>query len=737
MSDIVFNGCRPDEFMHAIKALGAFSVIAEQKDVSARAHWNNNRFFTIDTKLKEDELIDFFCNDYRPMPLVSPWNKSSGFYKEGDTASKIEQSADLRLEPYREVVRAARDVVQNVLGPIYNEMLKRGEKPKNEREAIERRFGEKKDAMVSELRNRLPETRTMSCLRPRSVLSWLDTAWAIKASKNMTPGPALLTGGNDGRFEMSVNFMETVLKHVAGGNAKKEAKLVRNALFGITTDAKFEEIKVGTYMPGAYMSPAVNSIGDDKYTLCNPWDYMLAMEGIVLFAGSIYRRGEFKFASFPFSVKLSHAGYGTAATETNKNEKGKGEIWMPIWNSPATYDEIAYVFAEGRVQSSAKKPSSGADFAVALAGFGAMRGISAFQRFGVFERKGQACHITSVGTIHTAQGIMGAGAPLSEIMWSEVDAWLDNIRNNKDNLPKSMSMLLRMIDDRIIRYCEHKKSAYLLDILVTIGKIERQIALSPKLNVLPLKGLSSGWLRKCGYGTPEFRLAAALGSVYSHNNNGDFYPIRYNLEPVRLDKAELKWTSASPSVTWGRGSLVQNMITALERRYYDRLVGNKRIAIKSHIYSRIDDVVKFIEGRVNDGIIYDLVLPLSMIDYRNMDESMMPDDVRVDYDSVPESYTCLKSNFPPVMRQDAGGRAGAFEPSVIGLLKAGRQIEALSIMRRRLNISGYRIVTYGSASELDEQDRTTVLRMCAALFFPLYTRDMTKLLKRLRHYDNA
>lgn len=736
MHEIVLDGCRPSEFIHVLKALGVFSVIAEQKDPSARAYWSNDRFFTINTKLKAEGLVDFFCNDYKPMPLVSPWNKSSGFYKEGDVASKIEQDTDARLKQYGQVIRAARIIAQNVLGPIYKEMLGRSKKSNKEKKEIEKRFGEKKYIMISELRNKLPETRRVTtCLRPKSVLSWLDTAWAIKTAQNTTPGPVLLTGGNDGRFEMSANFMEAILEHVISGDARKEAGLVRNSLFGIATNTKFSKMKVGTYLPGAYMSPAVNSIGDDNYTLCNPWDYILAMEGIVLFAGSIYRRGEYKFASFPFSVKLSHAGYGTAA---NENEKGKGEIWAPIWNNPATYDEITYVFAEGRVQSSTKKPSTGADFAVALAGFGAMRGISAFQRFGVFERKGQAYHITSVGKIHTAEK-MSDGAALQEIRWPEVDKWLDNIRV-AEHLPSSMKALLRMIDDRMIRYCAHKKSAYLLDILVMIGRIERQLALSPRLSVRPLKGLSPNWLGKCGYDTPEFRLAAALGSVYSNNNNGDFYPLRHNLEMIEPDKAGyMKWTSTNPSVTWGRGSLVQNMITVLERRYYDGLIDNKKqITIKSHIYARIDDVVKFIEGRVNDSTIYDLVLPLSMIDYRNMDENTKPNDIRVDYDNVPESYICLKSNFPPVPHlHDAGGRAGSFESAITNLLKGGRQSEALDIMRRRLNISGYKIVTYESSSKVDEQGRAAALRMCAALFFPIRPRDMKELLKRLRYYNDA
>lgn len=740
MPEIVLDGCKPDGIMHALKALGVFCVIVEQKDPSARAWWNNNRFFTLDTKLSEADLIDFFCTEYKPIPLVSPWNQSSDFYKNGGLVSKIEQSSDARLEPYRQVIRVAREVVRDVLGSVYEEMFLRDTKSKKEKVEIEKKFKNKKETMILELRNKLPVPHSITtCLRPRSILSWLDTAWVGKSAGSMTPGPILLTGGNDGNFEMSVNFMETVLGHVVGGSTKKESELVRNTLFGTNSNVKFEEKNVGTYMPGAYMSPAVNSVGNAKYTFCNPWDYILAMEGIVFFAGSIYRRGEYKFASYPFSLKLSHGGYGTAAKDdgnkSNKkmnyeNEKGKAEIWFPIWNSSATYDEIAYVFAEGRVQSSAKKPTTGADFAAALASFGAMRGISAFQRFGIFERKGQACHMTNIGNIHITENV-GDGADLQEIRWAEVDAWLDRIRvkhdpSKKHTLPRSMNTLLRMIDDKMIRYCMHKKPTHLLDVLVLIGRIERQLTMSPRLDVCPLAGLSADWLNKCGCDTPEFRLAAALGSIYS-NDNDSFYPIRYILEPVEMINTKLVWKSKNLPISWGHGSLIQNMISVLERWCYG--VG-RQPTIKSNIYARIDDVIKFIEGRVNDNMIYDLTLPLSMIKTNNNIKKL--NGTCLNYNAVPEPYICLKSNFPPVLPLHDTGRTAVFESSIISLLKAGRQGEALDTMRRRLNISGYNVATYGNSSKMDEQGRASALRMCAALFFPVDPRDMKKLLEVIR-----
>lgn len=714
---VVLKGCKPDIIMHNLKAFGIFRILTEQKDPSVMAWWSNDEFI-VDTELDKDELVKFFCNDYEPTPLISPWNRSSGFDEKNETALKITTSTNPRLAQYKQVIKVANEVIKDLFG--YDVGCKM---PKE----IKKSMNNDKRALIAELRNRLPETGNAQSLRSGSVISWIDAACATRAD-NITFGPILLTGGNDGRFEVSSNFMKTVIEHITSDGSKEE-DLVRNSLFG-TLPVKLEKNTIGPFLPGAYAGVAVNPTGEDKYTLSNPWDYMLAMEGVTFFAGSIYRRGEREKAAFPFSMKSSHAGYNTACDE---GKKDIGEIWIPMWDNPATYDEIAYVFAEGRVQAT-KKPIRGAEFATALANFGAMRGISAFQRFGVLKRKGDAHHITCIGRIRSVES--SGKKVLLDIKWAEVEAWLDMIRK-QNRLPRFMNTLLRMTDEKVIRYCESKDPRYLQDTLVLIGRIERQLALSPRLGIHPLNRLSKEWIKNCKSDTPEFRLAAALGSINSANFD---YPIRCNLEPVELTEPKerqklARWKSKSRSTIWGRGDLMHNMISVLERRCTDGLAHSGSIPMTAHVYARIDDIVQFIEGEVNDSMIYDLILPLSIIDYRG-DDNVESNKREKIPNSVPEPYTCIKSNFPPIpttqSRFSHSNQRSMFESTVIGLLKSGRLDRALDIMRRRLKISGYETVTYGITNARNDLKPATLIRLCAALLFPIHQNDMKELLDRLR-----
>ena len=716
-NEIVLKGCKPDIIMHNLKALGIFRIIAEQKDSTVLAWWTNDEFI-IETELGQKELVEFLCNSYEPTPLIAPWNGGSGFDKNNDTTKRIRDSDNPRLAEYGRVVQTTYDILKEMFGYDVGSKISAETK---------KSMGVKKKTLIAELRNRLPEVENTQNIRFGSVLSWIDTT-CVPGTDSIALGPILLTGGNDGRFDVSNNFMKNVIDHMIDVNANEEAVLIQNMLFA--TPAAFEKNKVGPFLPGAYSGTAANPTGDDKYTLSNPWDYMLAMEGIVLFAGSIYRRGESSFAAFPFSVKASHAGYDTACAE---NDRERGEIWIPMWNSPATYDEISYIFAEGRVQST-KKLTRGAEFAVALANFGAMRGISSFQRFGVLKRRGKAHHIASTGRIKSAENTDKKA--FSDMRWTKVEEWLDTIRREK-NLPESITTLLRMIDENVIRYCINRNPRYLQDILILIGRVEHQLALSSRLNAPPLNSLSKGWIKNCDHNVPEFRLAAALGSIHGTDF---FYPIRCNLEPIDLPESNkhwnnIKWKSKNPSTTWGRGDLVRNMIAVLERRCSDGLSCGKSMPMAAHVYAKVDDVVQFIEGRVDDDMIYDLVLPLSLINYDENGDTGF-DNMRI-LTGVPEPYICIKSNFPPVpvlqnTKMYSSDASSTFESTVIGLLKSGRQYNALELMRRRLKISGYDTVTYGNADTGSELNRTMMLRLCAAMLFPIHQKDMKELLERLQ-----
>ncbi len=72
-------GLTPDALATYLAAIGIFRILAEQKDVCVRGFWRDEHFVLV-TELDWDAIEQFFLQDYRPTPILAPWNMESGFY---------------------------------------------------------------------------------------------------------------------------------------------------------------------------------------------------------------------------------------------------------------------------------------------------------------------------------------------------------------------------------------------------------------------------------------------------------------------------------------------------------------------------------------------------------------------------------------------------------------------------------------------------------------------------------
>lgn len=758
MQRIRLTGCAPDVAIMYLKAIGVFRAVAGQKegDPDARASWEGDTF-VMDSKLNAAGLAEFFLHRYVPTPIVSPWNMSCGFYTKDGPPYKILQCASDRLAEYKRTINDVfcilNDVFDSAPFPCRTEHATRGgggggdptKYAVPEKNVVRDTLKKKKTVIMEAARNSLPD----------EVLPWIDAAVVMKPRGGWSPGPILGVGGLDGKVEFSSTYMKYVLECIGDDDrdpGDTEQGLIHNALYGDGASLKGKRV-AGPFSPGSFAPMATGPPADGPVTLLNPWDYVLAMEGIQFFAGSVSRRGEAGYAAFPFSVNTSWAGHDTATDHENGGGAGsdRGEVWLPLWDRPATCGELEYVFDEGMVQSH-KRPTTGTGMAIALANYGAMRGIRAFERYGTFKRKGDAHHMVSIGRIRSGGRYDDDGGKVLQ----EIEPWLESIRARGrqmaaggGKLPTSIETLLRTADDAIIRYCKAKSPTSLQRILIVIGGIERQLALSPRLNLKPLGRLSPEWLTACNTRTAEFRLAAALASMY-----GRGYPIRCNLERVEVpDKLSkpVKWVSENPVASvWGVGGLVRNLIAVMERRCRDRS-GHKALVqdasngteqdtaagkphraivpLTSRVCAPVGDVVAFAEGRVNDRLIYDLLLPMSAIEYRA--EFVKKIHLSMSFsmpDHVPEAYAVLKANMPPIP-PDTGGTDPVFESSLTGILKAGDVETAVKIAKRRLRISGYAIRASSDPGNYSKRD--AVSRLCASLIFPVRVQDAVRLVKSL------
>src|SRR6185312_13379324 len=72
-------GITPDTLATYLAALGIFRLLAEQKDACVRGFWRDEHFVLV-TELDWNSIEQFFLQDYRPTPILAPWNMESGFY---------------------------------------------------------------------------------------------------------------------------------------------------------------------------------------------------------------------------------------------------------------------------------------------------------------------------------------------------------------------------------------------------------------------------------------------------------------------------------------------------------------------------------------------------------------------------------------------------------------------------------------------------------------------------------
>jgi CRISPR-associated protein Csx17 len=376
------------------------------------------------------------------------------------------------------------------------------------------------------------------------------------------------------------------------------------------------------------------TVGFERDTLLNPWDYVLLIEGTLLFAASVARRLQSSSSaglSYPFTVRsTSTDGAGGSLTdEKTKDKKDKFvgdcfEIWMPLWEQPASLPEINALFSEGRATLDRRPVGHGLDFARAVAALGVNRGISAFERYAFLQRRGYAISATPKGRIRVQP------RPKARLL-SDLDAgdWLSRFRQYARNLdersenflaPRQLQTLALRFDEAIFAMTQDASSRAVQRVLIAVGEVGSYLVLSSKARdpkegkQRPPPRLRPDWFRAADDGSAEFRIASALaglgcgqwtedhaahvgdetdvdaanendivetggegGADIAGRNMSDEEergptpppPFRAHLAPLKEEtwyKRFRAWSDRDGLAVWGAGALERNLVAVAERR---------------------------------------------------------------------------------------------------------------------------------------------------------------------------
>ena len=736
---IKLPGCTPEPLSSYLKALGVLRLISEaNKTAKVKGFWQDDIFVLV-SDLTKDELKQFFLYEYKPTPLVAPWNGSTGFYPKDNrkTLDSIANAQAERLAEYRNTVEVAQKQVDAL------ELL---EQPKER---------EQKKQLLAELRNHLPD----------EAVKWVETCALITEEKLEFP-PLTGTGGNDGNFEFSRTFMQQLqeLMNFATGEPSPNAQmLLRAAIFGeIVPELTFSG-KIGQFNPiaagGANAAPGF--MADSRV---NPWDFVLMLEGTLLFAAGATRRyeqtglGDFVY---PFTVKPSRVGYGSASEQ----DEARAEIWIPLWSKPVGIKELQILFNEGRAKIGQRTAQTGVDFARAISNLGVNRGISEFIRYSFQVRNGLSYFAMPLGRFQPRSN------PQVDRL-AILDPWLLNFTQAaKDSeAPASVKLARRQLETAIIDLTRDKAS--LLDVLIALGAAEKALAnslkfaIAKRLQPLPILR-SSGWLTDCDKtdSPREFRLALSLTTLGQQQRRNQFqlHPncflatgeLRQRLVPVRGNTPF--WQEEKDGITtWQAGSLLKNLIALLrrmeietERQEKQQPASEEEIARQGDeedglpkpplkLLANLDDITAWIEGATNDDRIEAIARGLSLVrPYRQLTQVDEPQL------KPPTAYAMLAVVHNRFLNAEAVNEVFDYEllrndvtlprvPELLAKLAAGDCVTATTLAARRLHASGLRPAIASGFHEPGDRTR----RIAAALAFPISDRDTAFLLKQIRKIDS-
>jgi CRISPR-associated protein Csx17 len=743
-------GCTPAPLASYLKALGFLRLVAEQKDPDARGWWEGEAFH-LRTRLSFPELCSFFLHEYAPTPILSPWSGRAGFLEgeqEGRQSTRVGavvlrkalDSSGYRWRPYRDLIIQARN----------NDQLNELDRVRTEKKALEKH---KKDprTRVSEkaaIADRLKELASrekhlkatlLVSLRaelPDETVEWIDACFAV-GDEDIKVGALLGTGGNEGSMDFSINHLQLLqrLFEPDGSPLPEADHLLRGALTGKAV-REWRDVNPGLLAPasvgGANMGSGFNGAGHG-----NPWDAVLMLEGALFFSATATRKQGASPGgrlSFPFAVEAINAGHGGVGA----HDKSRPEIWAPLWDRPASFDELTALFAEGRLTLRRKPARTALDAARAVALLGADRGVTSFQRFGFFERRGQGYYVT----VPLERRIV-LDRPLAGML-DQLDrhGWLARFRRLAvaRGAPARLGTLVRRLEDGIFEVTRGDSAPAVQSILATLGEAQSYLAASPKARAAspPVPGLHENWMERADDGSAEYRIAAALAAVHANRQTGDgknsiVLPIAVHLAPMAVAGPPAWDEEARQSVVWRRGSLVENLAAVVRRRLLDaEALGLTDKPFMARTTAPLAAVSSWLNGDVDTRRIAELLPGLSLV--RRFPR--LPGSTTLPW-PIPVTYALFK----PFFSTDAQLRRIGLIPNdsslplpaeMVALLAAGAISEAARLAVRRLTSAG--ITPFTKHIETAPMDGNAFISM---LLVPISDRGLERLIRIIHRAENG
>lgn len=722
--ELVLEGCAPQPLAGYLKALGILRLVARQTDPGARGAWVNESF-VVTSSLDRTRLTDFFLNRYVPTPVIAPWNGGSGFFPKGEGDKK----------------RAAVEAILNTNSDrfaVYRDSIRIAESLKNGAGLREQPQGEAKEKFLASCRAELPD----------EAVEFLDATIVMTSTQLRFP-PLMGTGGTDGNLEFTNNFMQRLgdlFDLVTGHPSHASEGWLKSALFGEVRGGLLRAA-VGQFSPGGVGGPNGRA-GFDVESLVNPWDFVLMIEGCLVFATAATKRLEVSRSSvlsYPFTVRASAVGHGGVSQVDEQPSVTRAEMWLPLWNQPMSYREVSHIFQEGRAQVGARPARNGLDFARACASLAVDRGISGFQRFSFLQRSGKSYLAVPLTRFRVRRRVE---ADLLDDL--EQARFVDSLSRavTKSEVPHALVQAHHQIQEATFQLCLHGGRRRVQDLILALGEVERLLAKRPRIREdsirSPLVLRSSEWLEQADDGSVEFWLAASIASWSAPG----LPHIRSYFSPVREGDGRAWADVESPRVVWHGADVAENLTSLLERRMLDSerpdRMNDEKTERSAAITRQMDkpfeglvpaslsDVLSFIRGEVDERRLNGLLWGFMALAAGGAIAAWKPRRRELDEGPVPWAYATVKLVATPLQtmrRMDEHFASMPFPKRLLATLATdtSRSVaNASEIAERRLIGSGFQLRHRGVSSP-----GVSGSRVAAAIAFPISESSTHRLVRQV------
>jgi CRISPR-associated protein Csx17 len=415
-----------------------------------------------------------------------------------------------------------------------------------------------------------------------------------------------------------------------------------------------------------------------------------------------------------------------------------------LWDQPALFKEVTYLFAEGRAQIGRRQARNAVEFTLAVSLLGVSRGVTTFSRFGFLKRNGLAFLATPLGRLPVTP------RPAARLLDDpHLVEWVDRLRSacrDKEKMPGRYQAVLRQIDRVMFAFANRSEAGdaadrkALLDVLRAIGRAEQTLAMGLPFckdkYLRPLQGLLPQWLDQANDESVEYRLAASLAGIRGSRAVGS---LRVFLEEVEMKGNFANWSPGSTSAMWSRRSVADNLASVFHRRQMEAFRdGQGGVPLYSPRLAHLSDVIDFLNGEIDDEKLGDLLWGLIAIDW----PKVIPAQPDQNEPNVPFEFGMLRLLVQPgtivangaywnwSLSDDADSNAKP-DPAVFDLLSSGQGNavgKCIDRAAQRLKSGGLLITGYRNrrlaGKPLGIISAIPANRLLASLLFPLSARDI-------------